>query len=1186
MDAKKNNPVSKSNRLYLEEICTRFENEWRKDNVNQLEEFLETVEAPLKSAVAIELVAVDLELRAEIGEDPNCDEYLERLPGYSSGVRKGFELWNSERCANVYGDKNLPERIGDYRIVSKLGEGGMGVVYEAVQESLDRRVAIKSLGSHPVHAPRSARRFRREARAVAMLHHTNIINVYGSGVHDGIPYFAMQLVDGSNVREIIDQIRECRKDSNVANRGLLSCLEVARIGVQVASALEYAHQQGVLHRDIKPSNLLLDENGTAWVSDFGLAKVKNGVDATFSGDVVGTMRYVPPEATTGNWTELGDVYSLGVTLYEMLTFEPAYPETDRVELMNRITHGDYPVALRRVDPQIPRDLETIVNKAMSREQSSRYPSAAELGRELRRFVDGEPIIARPTSSTERLVKWSRRRPLTAGLSAMILVLFTFGLPFLTWLWLQTEVALNTAEAERMRAEGAKLEAEVSRKVSEIARLDSVVSEYGSTMQLAHSYLKDKNVTEARRLLQLWSGTHEANQNQPRIDPRGWEWRYLIKQIDQSLLTFPGEMEYVWHVAISPDDAMIATVQASDSQHNDLRNSSEVIVWDSKTGEVKFRLPEIYYKIYSSAFSPDGSKLAVLEVGFDDENDRRGGVFVWDVKNACLVNSTDLFGRLDDLKQLMLEEDVRPSIKYSPDGKLLMVDPVEILESDSLKVVNSCDFIQGDFLSDKEVVLFDANGIRIAPTNSPTHPTASADSKSKVHLAANFSSDRLAVCCRDQVDLYSAETLKELDTVHISELNWGGVSPTGNLLVAGDRDGHVHVVDLGAERAMRTLLGHESTITHGAFASQGDWLVTCSVDGTAKAWDLKTNADLPVFDCEMSHSLIGDLCFSGDSGDTVRFAGRQRPHSKFNCGKIELYQAAPQFDQIQTTFRANWPRTDMAFSPGGQYFCAPMELGNGDDVESAGYDQSGKIGIWNCNDWKLLASHPIGFDEITSLAWHPDGRRFAVAGRSGTCGAKVFEADSSFENIRLVQDIDFDCNVLTAMCFNQNHLAMAAENRIGVFGWKDGRRSDGKYERLRLLTEPGEIHSIDISPDGKSLAVAVKDLAIFRVYELETGKRLFEYPAPRDVCCIRYSPCGDRLALSGYDSLVYLCDAKSGHRCLSLVGCEISPGSFSINSKVIFSADGQRIATNNWKGEIRIWSAKDDSQILPVRKMEK
>ena len=1172
MSGKKPAKTSNTKRLQLEEICTRFENEWQKGSDGQLEKVLGTVDEPLKVEVATELVAVELELRSEIGETPECSEYLKRLPDYSSGVRRGFELWNAERCNNVYGDNSLPDRIGDYRIIGKLGEGGMGVVYEAIQESLDRRVAIKSLGTHPIHVPRSARRFRREARAVAMLHHTNIINIYGSGVHDGIPYFAMQLVEGYSIKQIIDEFRDCEKSDQGLQRPF-SFEKVARIGLQITDALEYAHQQGVLHRDIKPSNLLLDDQGTAWVSDFGLAKVKNNSDATFSGDVIGTLRYVPPEAATGNWTELGDVYSLGVSLYEMLTLEPAYPETDRVELMNRISRGDNPVSLRRLAPGVPRDLETIVNKAISRDVSTRYQSAADLGSELRRFVDGVPITARPTSSTERLIKWSRRRPVIAALTTLIFGLFAIGLPLLTTLWLRTEFALDSVEAERMRAEGAKLEAEVARKVSEIARLEAEASEYGSAMQLAHSYLQDDNVTEASRLLNRWHPGNGAQSRKRLLDRRGWEWSYLNKQLDQSVMTLQGDLDYVWHVAVSPDDSMISTVHASESVQGDKQNSSEVIVWDSKTGKRLIQLPQIYYQIYCTAFSPDNSKLAVLGVDLETGDDRRGGIFVWDLESNSLVNSRDLIGKLEDLKSVMLHNDGRPGVTYSSDGKYLLVEPAEIFDANSLKLVKSFPALQGIFLRDQTILLRDKDSIEVRDLDEASKVRIDTGESQIVCLES--AGNKISICFRDRVRIYHAEDLSPIQDIEIAELNWGAISPDSRFVVAADRDGRLHVRGLGHIELNRTLLGHETTITHGSFSKNGDWLVTCSVDGKTKIWDLNFECDHGVYNCYMSHAVLGDFAFaSDDSKNKIHFAGRQRLNRKFNCGTIDFDEAQPVFRHIPTTFKANWPRTDMAFSANGKYFCAPIQLPGGDNVESTGFDQCGEIGIWKSENWQHIASVDVGLDEITSVAWRPDCRQLAVAGRASTALVRVFDVDLESAKIEVSREFEANCEVVTAMCFHDQSLAIASKDRVAIYKPGDGlaEAEVDKLEPAHVFIDAGQIHFVDFSPCGKQLAVAVKDLAEFRVYDLTTDTLRIEHSAPRDVCCIRYSPDGKRLALSGYDSLVYLCDAETGYRCISLAGSEISPGSFSINSKVVFSADGQRIATNNWKGEIRIWDA--------------
>ena len=195
---------------------------------------------------------------------------------------------------------------------------------------------------------------------------------------------------------------------------------VARIGVQVADALEYAHKQGVQHRDIKPSNLLLDTQGTVWVTDFGLAKADDQQNLTHTGDILGTLRYMPPEAFEGKTDARSDVYSLGLTLYEMLAFRPAFDEKERNRLIKQVTQEE-PAALGKLNRHVPRDLETIVHKAIDKDPKQRYASAGALAEDLQRFIEDEPIKARRVSPTERLWRWCRRHPARAAASLLALL---------------------------------------------------------------------------------------------------------------------------------------------------------------------------------------------------------------------------------------------------------------------------------------------------------------------------------------------------------------------------------------------------------------------------------------------------------------------------------------------------------------------------------------------------------------------------------------------------------------------------------------------------------------------------------------------------------------------------------------------------------------------------------------------
>src|SRR5262249_32301959 len=274
---------------------------------------------------------------------------------------------------------------------------------------------------------------------------------------------------------------------------------VARIGVQVAEALDYAHSQGILHRDITPSNLLLDMHGTVWVTDFGLAKGGDAENLTHTGDIVGTIRYMAPERFQGQSDARSDVYALGLTLYELCSLNPAFTEHDRAKLLQQVLH-DEPLPLRRVNPAIPRDLETIVHKAMAREPERRYPTPRALAEDLQRFIEDRPIRARRTSTRERLWRWCRRNPAVASLiSALVLVLLA-GKAGIAWKWLEAERQKEIAQAaEQNEAEQhAIAQQEADRANREADRSRRLL--YASDMSMAYQAWDAGDTGRARGLL--------------------------------------------------------------------------------------------------------------------------------------------------------------------------------------------------------------------------------------------------------------------------------------------------------------------------------------------------------------------------------------------------------------------------------------------------------------------------------------------------------------------------------------------------------------------------------------------------------------------------------------------------------------------------------------------------------------
>jgi serine/threonine protein kinase/Flp pilus assembly protein TadD len=483
-------------------------------------------------------LAEDFLERYRRGEQPALTEYTARHPGLAEQIRELFpalvmleDVRPGPPTLTASGDTGSPRRLGEYRLVREIGRGGMGVVYEAEQESLGRRVALKVLPPGALGDRRHVERFQREARAAARLHHTNIVPVFGVGEEGGTHYYVMQYIEGRPLNEVLDELRRLRDeaaqpaaaptaagstsggelpdesaslptarvarslqqgqfrpasqpegrvanpgasaqadpatnppvpaapDPNLAGSGaahsssLLSrpqspfAKSVAQIGIQVAEALEYAAGQGVLHRDVKPSNLLLDVWGTVWLTDFGLAKATGTPDLTRPGDLLGTLRYLAPERFEGRADVRSDVYALGLTLYEMLALRPAFRGHGEGELARQITAAEAP-RLDRVDPRVPRDLVTIVHKAMAREPADRYQTPRALAEDLRRFLDDRSILARRASLPEQAWRWCRRNPTGAALVAAVLALVLLAIG--GGLWRERQQAERLAERARRR----------------------------------------------------------------------------------------------------------------------------------------------------------------------------------------------------------------------------------------------------------------------------------------------------------------------------------------------------------------------------------------------------------------------------------------------------------------------------------------------------------------------------------------------------------------------------------------------------------------------------------------------------------------------------------------------------------------------------------------------------------------
>jgi serine/threonine protein kinase len=473
--------------LSCQSILNRFEADWQRGVPPDLSTFVPQ-EEQIRLPVLFELILTDIEFRLRSGEEPRIesyllqfpelnesdaflvdlivgecelrrsresnfsqDEYLLRFPSHAAQVReklatvsqRGSIVSTSRFSKLVYdNEKELQTSslsIPGFEIISILGRGGMGVVFEARQIDLHRTVAIKVMRAS-MDDPSMSRRFFAEAEAVARLRHDNIVQVYSGGVHNNRAYLVMELARGQTLEESW-------------NKNPPSSRQVAETIRGLSSAIAYAHQQGIVHRDLKPSNILYDESGVARITDFGLAKaLMSDESATVTGEILGTPAYMSPEQAVGESKNLGpstDIYSLGAMLYQGLTGIPPFSGTSPMDTLAQIRWSQ-PMRPKELQPSSPFDLETICLKCLEKEPASRYADATELALDLQRFLEGKPILARRTSLHEKAIKWCRRRPAIAAMSLLLMTTCLFGAILVGQQWRKATISLAKAN-ERQRA---------------------------------------------------------------------------------------------------------------------------------------------------------------------------------------------------------------------------------------------------------------------------------------------------------------------------------------------------------------------------------------------------------------------------------------------------------------------------------------------------------------------------------------------------------------------------------------------------------------------------------------------------------------------------------------------------------------------------------------------------------------
>jgi eukaryotic-like serine/threonine-protein kinase len=1075
----------------IDRIADRFEAAFRAGRAPDIEGLLSEVPEAWQATLFRELLAVEVQLRQDRGEQPQREEYERRFPGRGQDIEVAFHMADDNqdstqtlRVAN--GSTSLPmppsrdrqedgeaasagelpsaaasgTRFGRFELVERLGSGGFGTVWKAYDTVLKRSVALKI--PHPDQfCPRSTLVLMQEARSVASLKHAGLALVYDVGEEAGTPYIAREYIHGSSLR---DQLRLER----------LSCRRAAEICLDVAAALHHAHERGIVHSDLKPGNILLDELGTAYVTDFGLAQVKE--QGTRSDQRLGTLCYMAPEQAAEPIREIDrrtDVYALGVVLYEMLAGQRPFQASG--DALLKAIETCEPARPRKTHRRIPRDLEAICLRCLNKAPGDRYQTAAELADDLRKFLQGEPVGARPLSVPMRLERWARRRPAIAALALTSLMLLIAVLGVGAVSYVHTTEALATAQLQL----------------------------YFRCVLAANQAWLGNDMREVDRLL---------DQCPPRL--RHWEWGHLDALRHSAMFVLPNAGG---PVAFSPDGKLIATGGGSDPSlkfwdattgarldrlisHTGHLSSVEfssdgkylvsaggadgtAIVWDVATRRKIVVFPAHTGRIHSARFFPDGKRFAT--VGTD------GLLCIWHVGSQQLEQCFHYSG--STVRSLAVSSDGRHVALATGSGDRARIRVWDLDSDDpegSVWNVPAFQRASGLAFSPDGQRLAVAAGrqlIRIWDVASrtmiqayPLIPVAAPQiicSPDGTRIAAISWDNSVEVC-----DTAAGRTLMVFRG-HEGRIQDIAFSPDGQLLAFGTNANRVYVHRTSGEQGTLTLRGHAGTIAGLAFVPGSTRLVSAGADGTVRLWDVAQRRELRLL--AKQASPVNRVCCSPDGRAIAAVTAD---------GMIRIWNADSGELSLEIRGHAG-PVHDVTYDPSGTV----LAVAHGTKT----------VALWDARTGQPLDSFDGSCESIHRIAFSPCGQWLAVGGRDRQ--VQIFEAHT----LRRTRKFTLG----SAVC----GIAFGRNGRLAVVAADASTRcwNVDTGEVLWTLPPTSVRRQADLAfhPDGTRLVLAIGGEAV-TLWDLQHNQRLFALRQKSDVGgLVTFSPEGTYIAAATGDGSV-------------------------------------------------------------------
>lgn len=1172
-----------------DQLCRRFQREWRDGQQPCIETFLTELERDDRAEVLRELFATEIELKIGVGDDVPITEYLARFPDDTTELESVyFEVVNEAAESQSRSDSGMPERIGDYRIERELGRGGMGIVYLAVQESLGRQVALKVLPPSLDHDAIRRRRFEVEARAIARLHHHHIVEVYGIGQHEGTSYFAMQFIDGDGLDRVIAATLAIEQIGPIGRIGPISPIrpidfrEAAYIGQQIADALHYAHTNGILHRDIKPSNILVDRNGDAWLTDFGLAKL-SGIEVTLTahGDVLGTLRYMPPEAFRSQSDARGDVYSLGLTLYELLARKPGFSEKSREGLMYQIMETS-PVRLDRLLPDLPRDLVTIVHKSIERDPAARYQTAAEFADDLRRFLNDEPIRARRVGPVERFVRWSRRN---RGLAFSLVT--TAGL-----------LVVGTIASLMAAAHFKKLESDQRTLANEKSQLATAEQTANANAQQA---LKDAQAANRQARLTLSDmstsrGLFEAD-NGNHSDALLWFAESLAQSEDDPERQHANRVRFrSWSRRVSRPIGVHQTQDALNTRFDLDREGRKVLIHHMKFSERTgihdiisaegVSLPESFGNVQVALWSNDRQWLAVGtqdRVTLAKSDDFRieqtiefpGLVkrLAFDRSGRKLAIASEKTARVWDCEQRKFLGEPLPhpervdSLEFHPSRPLLLTTATNksyrLFDLAADAPASSKPFLEGSyfaleggysrlfprFSADGRQILLPESGLlrvrAVEPDGASNviYPRVGALTCIAVPEGSSF----VVLGGLNGACAWNLETGERRMLVDFQPNSIALDEPRQRVAIGGASPGVVVSSTLDWQR-IGTMAVHPEGCVGVAFSPDGRRLATAGYDYYLRLWELPGHDDFAI----PGNSEHTGGTFSADSRRLVKYA-------KF--GPVQVFDL-----ETRQPEGAELPVFGAAFA---QLTPDQRTLA----VAAFTPDGKGEFQLWDWRTGEKQFAQPMRSrpkeNGIPCIQFSRDGRRAAVSCQEG----QSYVIDVSEK--RTLLSVEPDAGGIIARALSPDGRWMAVfqtrSERPGVYLWNlDSGEQRWVLPPLRL-----EDYQARFSPDGRYLACC--DLDTVQFVDTQSGERCFQpLVHPSWVYLAEFSDDGKLMLTFGKDATARVWDLPTGKLLGTMSGKDDVLAALRPGNREVLMADN--------RGQFQAWDWKQTQRLLPVREL--